>query len=112
MALAALLTTSAGGDWIPGDLHLHSEHSDGDSPVAAIIADAEDEAIRAVVLTGNPHFAAGADISEFRGSMESGTGPVLAERLSAAATRPTVEPGGTVASMNRAASGRVSFRRR
>jgi enoyl-CoA hydratase/carnithine racemase len=50
----------------------------------AAIADAGDPAIRAVVLTGAPHFAAGADISEFKASMDSGTGGVLAERLSAA----------------------------
>jgi len=50
----------------------------------AVIVAAGDPAIRAVVLTGAPHFAAGADISEFREAMRSGGGDVLAARLSAA----------------------------
>ncbi len=45
---------------------------------------AADPAVRAVVVTGAPHFAAGADISEFKAAMESGAGGALAERLSAA----------------------------
>ncbi|MDP2622524.1 MAG: enoyl-CoA hydratase/isomerase family protein, partial [Actinomycetota bacterium] len=46
---------------------------------AGVIADAEtvlDQAssddVRAVIVTGSPHFAAGADISEFKAAMESG----------------------------------------
>ena len=40
--------------------------------------------MRAVVVTGSPHFAAGADIAEFKAAMESGAGDVLATKLSAA----------------------------
>lgn len=40
-----------------------------------------DDAIRAVVVTGQPHFAAGADIKGFQAAYESGTEERLAGRL-------------------------------
>jgi enoyl-CoA hydratase/carnithine racemase len=43
---------------------------------------AADPAVRAVIVTGSPHFAAGADISEFKAAMESGGEDALASRLS------------------------------
>jgi len=43
---------------------------------------AADPAVRAVVVTGSPHFAAGADISEFKEAMDSGGEDALASRLS------------------------------
>ena len=41
----------------------------------------EDPAIRAVVVTGQPHFAAGADIKGFKATLDSGTGETPAETL-------------------------------
>ena len=41
----------------------------------------QDDSIRAVVVTGAPHFAAGADIKGFRAAHESGTGDTLAGAL-------------------------------
>lgn len=49
----------------------------------AAIERAAAPAVRAVVLTGSPHFAAGADISEFKAAMDGGGGDALANRLSA-----------------------------
>jgi len=43
---------------------------------------AEDAAVRAVVITGEPHFAAGADITEFRAAHDSDDSGTLAGRLS------------------------------
>lgn len=53
------------GQWYKGDLHAHSTHSDGDSPVADVIARAEDLGLNFFALTdhdtsmkGNPsHFS-------------------------------------------------------
>jgi len=49
------------GSWYKGDLHAHSEYSDGDSPVSAVIKSAEDKGLDFFVLTdhdtslrGNP----------------------------------------------------------
>lgn len=38
----------------------------------AAVADAADPAVRAVVITGSPHFAAGADITAFKEAMDRG----------------------------------------
>jgi enoyl-CoA hydratase/carnithine racemase len=46
------------------------------------IEKASDPAVRAVVVTGDKHFAAGADISEFQAAMDGGGGDGLANRLS------------------------------
>lgn len=46
------------------------------------IAKAADPAVRAVIITGSPHFAAGADITEFRAAFEAGGRDALASRLS------------------------------
>lgn len=43
--------------------------------IDAAVAEAEDPAIRAVVITGNKHFAAGADINRFVEAFESDEGP-------------------------------------
>ena len=48
----------------------------------AAVAEAEDGAVRAVVVTGTPHFAAGADITGFDAAMDGGGEPELANRLS------------------------------
>ena len=49
------------GSWYKGDLHAHSEYSDGDSPVSAVIKSAEDKGLDFFVVTdhdtslrGNP----------------------------------------------------------
>jgi enoyl-CoA hydratase/carnithine racemase len=47
----------------------------------------EDDAIRAVVVTGQPHFAAGADIKGFQAAYDSGTDERLAGTLLAAVAR-------------------------
>ena len=47
----------------------------------AAITRAADPAVRAVVLTGSPHFAAGADITEFTEAYESGDVRLVARRL-------------------------------
>jgi enoyl-CoA hydratase/carnithine racemase len=57
------------------------------SDLVAAVTAAEDPAIRAVVVTGSPHFAAGADITEFRTALESGGGDTLANRLGDAVVR-------------------------
>ena len=61
---------------------------------AALIADigaaletAADSAVRAVVITGSPHFAAGADISGFQAAFDGKGDPGLAGALSAVVTR-------------------------
>lgn len=42
---------------------------------------AEDGAVRAVIITGSPHFAAGADITGFQAAFDAGTPDALATRL-------------------------------
>ncbi|MEE8331455.1 MAG: enoyl-CoA hydratase-related protein [Acidimicrobiia bacterium] len=54
--------------------------------LAAAITAADDPAVRAVVITGSPHFAAGADIKGFQASFDSGD-EKLASGLSAAVRR-------------------------
>lgn len=51
------------------------------------IGRSEDAGVRAVVVTGSPHFAAGADVKGFHAAMESGTRDALAGRLSAVLRR-------------------------
>jgi enoyl-CoA hydratase len=53
------------------------------SDLRAAIARAADPAVRAVVVTGSPHFAAGADITELRASAEHGDETPLAWHLTA-----------------------------
>jgi enoyl-CoA hydratase/carnithine racemase len=53
----------------------------------AAVGEAGDPAVRAVVVTGSPNFAAGADISEFKAAMEGGGEDALANRLSAVVRR-------------------------
>jgi len=48
---------------------------------------AEDPAVRSVVVTGAPHFAAGADITEFTAAYDSGDVRVVGRRLSSAIRR-------------------------
>ncbi|MBT8211654.1 MAG: enoyl-CoA delta isomerase 1 [Acidimicrobiia bacterium] len=47
----------------------------------AAIAEAADPGVRAVVVTGEPHFAAGADITGFQAAFEAGTQDTLAADL-------------------------------
>src|SRR5687768_4516500 len=42
---------TAEGRWYAGDLHAHSQHSDGDSPVADIVQRAEDVGLDFFVIT-------------------------------------------------------------
>jgi enoyl-CoA hydratase/carnithine racemase len=60
---------------------------------------AEDPGIRAVVVTGAPHFAAGADIAEFGAGMDGGGRDVLAGHLSAVVRRLELLPKPTVAAV-------------
>ena len=55
--------------------------------IDAALAEAEASAVRAVVITGNPHFAAGADITGFQKAFEGEEDPDLAASLSAVVTR-------------------------
>ncbi len=48
----------------------------------AAVTRAMEPDVRAVILTGSPHFAAGADITEFKAAMDGGGGDALAGRLS------------------------------
>jgi enoyl-CoA hydratase/carnithine racemase len=48
----------------------------------AAIDRAEDAGVRAVVVTGSPHFAAGADITEFQAAFSEDRSDALANRLS------------------------------
>jgi enoyl-CoA hydratase len=50
--------------------------------LAAAVEGARDPSIRAVVLTGEPHFAAGADITEFRDAFDGGDVRSIVARLS------------------------------
>ncbi len=49
--------------------------------VAGAVDRAADPAVRAVVITGSPHFAAGADITGFQAAFEAGAPDSLANRL-------------------------------
>jgi enoyl-CoA hydratase/carnithine racemase len=51
------------------------------SDLDGAVARAMDPSVRAVVLTGSPHFAAGADITEFTAAYESGDVRLVARRL-------------------------------
>ncbi len=56
--------------------------------LAAAITQAEDPAVRAVVVTGQPHLAAGADIKAFKAAFDAGNDPaVVASHLSAVLLR-------------------------
>lgn len=66
----------------------------------AAIEKAESREIRAVVVTGSPHFAAGADIGEFRSAMEAGgTGADLGASLGLAIERLTGLPKPVIAAV-------------
>jgi enoyl-CoA hydratase/carnithine racemase len=53
----------------------------------AALASAEDDSVRAVVVTGSPHFAAGADITGFQGAFDAGGTDPLAGILAAVVRR-------------------------
>jgi enoyl-CoA hydratase/carnithine racemase len=53
----------------------------------AAVASAADDAVRAVVVTGTPHFAAGADIKGFQAAYDAGEPGGLASALSAVVRR-------------------------
>lgn len=59
-----------------------SEELSGD--LLAAFRECQDPAVRAVVVTGEPHFAAGADITGFQAAFESGTDDTLAGTLASA----------------------------
>ncbi|CAN5787426.1 enoyl-CoA hydratase-related protein [soil metagenome] len=54
------------------------------SDLSAAFRECEDPAVRAVVLTGEPHFAAGADITGFQAAFDSGTEDSLSGLLTEA----------------------------
>lgn len=64
------------------------------------VAMAEDHSIRAVVITGSPHFAAGADITGFQRSFESGAQERQATGLSEAVHRLENLPKPTIAAIH------------
>ncbi|MGH8911141.1 MAG: enoyl-CoA hydratase/isomerase family protein, partial [Acidimicrobiia bacterium] len=47
----------------------------------AAFVECQDPSVRAVVLTGEPHFAAGADITGFQAAFDSGSDEALASAL-------------------------------
>ena len=53
----------------------------------AAVGQAEDSSVRAAVITGSPHFAAGADIKGFQAAYDSGAKDALAEGLGAVVRR-------------------------
>ena len=55
--------------------------------IGQALEQATDPEIRAVVITGSPHFAAGADITGFQAAFDGGTDPDLASSLSAVVAR-------------------------
>lgn len=55
--------------------------------IGAALSAAEAGEVRAVVITGRPHFAAGADITSFREAFDSGGDPSLAASLAAVVTQ-------------------------
>ena len=67
--------------------------------IDAAIEQAADPAVRAVVLTGSPHFAAGADISEFKAAMDGGGEDALANRLSEVVRRLEMLPKPVIAAV-------------
>ncbi len=67
--------------------------------VDAALARAEDPGVRSAVVTGAPHFAAGADITEFQGAYERGEGDALAAALSRVVTRLENLPKPTIAAV-------------
>jgi enoyl-CoA hydratase len=68
--------------------------------IDAAVAMAEDHAIRAVVITGSPHFAAGADITGFQASFESDSRERQASGLSEAVHRLENLPKPTIAAVS------------
>jgi len=66
----------------------------------AAIERAEDPGVRAVVLTGSPHFAAGADIAELKAAMDAGGEDALANRLSEVVRRLEVLPKPVIAAIH------------
>ncbi|MFM8642655.1 MAG: PHP domain-containing protein, partial [Phycisphaerales bacterium] len=51
LALSPSPVLAAGPAWYAGDLHSHSTYSDGDSPVADLVAEAERVGLDFYVLT-------------------------------------------------------------
>jgi enoyl-CoA hydratase/carnithine racemase len=65
----------------------------------AAIVRCEDPAVRAVIVTGRPHFAAGADITGFKAAMEGGSQDALANELSDVVRRLELLPKPVVAAV-------------
>lgn len=57
------------------------------SDIEGAIAECEDDAVRAVVITGEPHFAFGADITGFQDAFDTGAQDRQSAGLSAVVTR-------------------------
>jgi enoyl-CoA hydratase len=55
--------------------------------IGAALSEAETSAVRAVVVTGHPHFAAGADITDFQKAFDGDADPGLATSLAAVVTQ-------------------------
>ncbi len=60
---------------------------------------ADDVSVRAVVVTGDPHFAAGADIKGFQAAFDAGTPDALANRLGAVVRRMEMLPKPVIAAV-------------
>ena len=67
--------------------------------LAGAVGHAEDDAVRAVVITGAPHFAAGADITEFQAAFDAGASDSLANQLSAVVRRLELLPKPVIAAV-------------
>jgi len=67
--------------------------------IEAAVARAADPAVRAVVITGSPHFAAGADIAELKAAASGSDDTPLAGRLSAALLALEALPKPTIAAI-------------
>ena len=65
----------------------------------AAVAAAADDAIRAVIVTGSPHFAAGADIKGFQDDFASGSSAEVGSRLSEVISRLETLPKPTLAAV-------------
>ena len=55
--------------------------------IGSALGEAEADEVRAVIVTGRPHFAAGADITGFQKAFDGGGAPGLAASLSAVVTQ-------------------------
>ncbi len=73
--------------------------------IDAAIGDAEDDAVRAVLITGHPHFAFGADITGFQAAFDTGAQDRQSAGLAAVVARLEALPKPTIAAVHGVALG-------